>query len=197
MSTVDIIERLKKIKALAEKGTEGEKVSAQKLLETLMSKHGIKDEDLSYTETKGYTFKCVGEMEIRLFGQICAHYEEMEGREIKYLTPLHIRKGHKTSFSRQIKNMYNYKKGDNCYVECTATDFVEIAAMFAIYKQNLEENLKTFYYAFLLKNGLLITKGANTTPSDEEVSRATKALSMASGIDKAHYYKQIGTEQQD
>lgn len=188
-----LIERLRKIKSLADKGVDGESDSAKMLLERLCDEYGISEETLIENPVRMYSLHGDGDTEFRLLHQICVRYGEDNGVSTSCATPLSA-KGKKRILSSLVKSIDGSKKTDNCVVECAAADFVNIAAMFDLYRTALKKDFETFYYAFLLKNDLLSTsKGSDNgkKPTEEEVEMAMKALQMSNSIGRTEYRKQL------
>ena len=52
-----IMEKLRKIKALAENGVGGERIAAQEALDRLLKEHGLTLEDISDEQSRYYEFK--------------------------------------------------------------------------------------------------------------------------------------------
>lgn len=56
MTKQEIIERIKKVKRLAESGVEGEKENAQSMVDELMNQYGITESDLEDEKEEVYTY---------------------------------------------------------------------------------------------------------------------------------------------
>lgn len=64
------VERIKKLKALAERGVGGEKETAEKMLQRLLKKNGISTlEELEEDEVEYFLFSYKGRHEIKLLKQ--------------------------------------------------------------------------------------------------------------------------------
>lgn len=84
----EVLLKVKKIKALAERGIGGEKEAARKLLAALCAKYGISEEEIS--EEKKYTYSFhVRTSVLKLFLQV---YSSMFGGTERYENELHIYK---------------------------------------------------------------------------------------------------------
>lgn len=138
-------EKLKGLKALAERGVAGEKESAQKMLDKLMEKYGITERDICAKEMEIAWFRYHDDLEFRLLNQIiymvfgdCDVYNKLG------------------TSKRKHKVLGTY---------CTAAERLEIELNFEFYKRAMQEELKLFYSAFMYKNGLF--------PSDEKPKAIT------------------------
>lgn len=80
---MDKLELIKKIKALAEQGTGGEKYNAQQKLEELMKKYNISNDDLAVDILKDFNFSVRREIDRKLLNQIlysvCGDVDEKKG----------------------------------------------------------------------------------------------------------------------
>ena len=65
-----LLQKVKKIQALAERGDHGEKESAAALLERLMKQHGIAESELSEDRREMAWFRYKTPLELRLLNQI-------------------------------------------------------------------------------------------------------------------------------
>lgn len=185
----EIIQRIEKVRRLAKEGVDGEKQSAQLLLDSLMKRYGLTEEDFENEEKPTYHYiKLEGAFAIKLFCQICG----LQNREIKVWNT--ESKGIKTMF-RKLAQLDEPTKGKNTMIECTNSEFVEIMAKYEIYQRSLDEHAKAFFYSFLLKNNLLApSDGKNgKEPTEEEVKMVERAIGMAAGVEQVQVYKQIGS----
>lgn len=66
----ELLEKIKKIKALADRGVGGEKMNAQATLERLMQEHGITEADLELEKVETEWFTYHDELERRILGQV-------------------------------------------------------------------------------------------------------------------------------
>lgn len=183
-----IIERLLKIKALSERGKEGERENARKLLNSLMEKYGIKPEDLDSDKQDMYmAFTGNGDFDVDLFIQVAAR--QFRGRNdpgVKNLrkVPKHLIK--------QLSELGYGPANSNVAIECTKADFIEIISTFEIYKEDLRKQAKTFFYAYLDANDLLVpASDEKRQPTEEELERAVSAALMSPGIKKKTIHKLI------
>lgn len=187
MTKQEILDKIKKVKALADRGTEGEKANAEKMLKIMMDKYGIKDEDIVSDKVELYLIDTENQLFIQLLVQIC---NSVAGRDLKVFNLDSSPKKAKVELSKM-----GY--GDataNVAVECTKAQFIEIKMLFDIYKEDLKEQIDTFMYAYFSKNHLLAQpkEGAeNKKATPDELAKAFKAAMMEQGIDRKEVRKMI------
>ena len=66
----ELLKRLERVKALAERGVGGEKENAEALLKRLMEKYGISDEDIEETSTRTYFIRYQTQCERKLLTRL-------------------------------------------------------------------------------------------------------------------------------
>lgn len=171
---MDKLELLQKIKALAEKGSGGEKINAQKMLADLMKKYNIKEEELSDEVLKDFDIRAYNKWEEKLLYQVCySVYGNISDKKMVLF--------------------YTYKKGKFC-VRCTASEFLEIEAKFHFYKNIFKKQQEIFYDAFICANDIyppehLVNRDKHKHKDLTEDDLA--ALKMAATIDKSEFRQQI------
>lgn len=127
-----LLQKVKKIQALAERGDRGEKESAAALLERLMKQHGIAESELSEDRREMAWFRYKTPLELRLLSQII------------YAVTGRVAFGCVGAYTNRPRK----KTG----IECTAAERLEIEYSFEFYKAAFEKELDRFYSAFLNKN---------------------------------------------
>ena len=167
---------LRKIKALADRGEGGERENAAALLEKLMNKYGISEEELNRERVQDYFFPYHQETERRLLIQIVYMVTGEGGFGCV---------GANTGYKRK-------KVG----ATCTAAQKLEIEAYFAFYRAAMEKELEVFYSAFASKNGLyppdsLIKPRDYADLTEEEIEKAARAGMMAAGMERHDFRKQL------
>lgn len=152
-------ELLKKLQELAERGVGGEKEGAQKKLEQLMKKYGIKDADLSEDKEDDYDFKYHNQFERKLLIQI--FYK---------IVP---------DFTSHV---YVYRRGKGSKstycMRCTKAQALQIQIEFEFYSALWEKEAAFFLEAFIQKHRIFGTRkddGRNKT----EMTREEKERMMA------------------
>lgn len=141
-----VIELGKKLLALAERGVDGEKLTAQALLEKYLAKHNITIEDIEGEKVDYWYLIFRGDAQIEManfFKQVCASVVGTE-REKRYLTLKEIRAlGIKNANTCQVIKYY-----------CTPSEKIEILETHAFFKVKYKEDKEIFYSAFIQKNQL-------------------------------------------
>lgn len=186
MNKDKIIDRIMKVKALAERGTDGERAAAEKLLKELMEKYGITDADIDSEKVTYHLLKTGSEqMFIQLFSQI---FHLRFGKHSKFAD---IRKMPKKDKRIMSDAGFGDKDADVAF-ECTYAEFIETKAVFDIYKADFIKQLDVFQYAYFDKNDLLLPyDGEKAKSSKDDVEKAMKAAYMSLGIDKKDVHKMI------
>lgn len=152
-------ELLKKIKALAERGVDGERESAQTLLARLMEQYGISETEIEEERREIAWFPYSQETERRLLNQIIYMVTGAGG------------------FG--CVGEYSGRKRKKMGTECTAAERLEIEANYAFFKEAMKKELEIFYSAFVNKNNLF-------PPADKVKPRSIEELSPE---EKAYYAK--------
>jgi hypothetical protein len=187
MTRQEILDKIMKVKALADQGTEGEKANAEKKLKLLMDKYGIKDEDIASDKVEMYLIDTENNMFIQLLVQIC---NVVAGHDLKVFN---VNESAKKAKQELAKMGYGDATA-NIAIECTKAQFIEIKMMFDIYKDDLKKQIDTFMYAYFSKNRLLAKPkegGEQKEATREELEKAFKAAMMEQGIDKKEFHKMI------
>lgn len=132
-------EKLKKIKALAERGVDGEKKGAMQMYRKLMEKYQIEEAEVLEDYVSVHWFGYKTELEEDLLTQI---FYKVTG-----------------SCSYQIyTGPYKRRKKRGC--ECTELEAVEIKLLFDFYREELKRELEAFMIAFRNGNDLFPDKTA-------------------------------------
>lgn len=169
-------ELLKKIKALADRGVDGERESAQTLLARLMEQYGISETELEEERRETAWFPYSQETERRLLNQIIYMVTGAGG------------------FG--CVGTYSGRKRKKMGTECTAAERLEIEANYAFFRAAMEEELEIFYSAFACKNNLFPSED-KAKPRDieelspEEKDRYMKVGLMAEGMERHTLRKAI------
>lgn len=155
-------ELLKKIKALADRGIDGERESAQTLLARLMEQYGISETELEEERRETAWFPYSQETERRLLNQIIYMVTGAGG------------------FG--CVGTYSGRKRKKMGTECTAAERLEIEANYAFFRAAMEEELEIFYSAFACKNNLFPSEDKAKPRDIEELSPEEKARYMKVGL---------------
>lgn len=122
-----IIDKAKKIQALADGGYMGEAETAKRKLEDYLLKYGLTWEDLSDETARDYDFKVSGEIERTIFNQIIY-----------------------TIFGKETppRGYYQGRKGVK-WITLTPRQFVEVSELFSFHKKNAATEYKKMTDRFL------------------------------------------------
>lgn len=164
-----IAAKLKKIKALAERGVGGEKETAMRMYEDLKARYELEDEEIMLDAVALHWFGYATELEEELLTQI--FYKVTGG------TTYHIYTG-----------KYSRRKKRGC--DCTEIEAAEITLLFNFYKAELKRELEAFMVAFRSGNNLYPDKTArcykeNNGPAPERTDEEKRMLK------KAAWYSQV------
>lgn len=169
------IKLAKKIKALAEKGIDGEKENAQQKLDLLMNKHNISHDDIEGVEILNYFFN-VKKNDFPLWYQLVKRINES------------IR----TYGAFPIKKIKALQLKGNYMISCTPVEYIEIEAKFEFYLKLYTKELDIFTTAFYSANDLLIDNpDAVNNLSEEELKNARRANDMAKNIKKGEFMRRL------
>lgn len=153
-----LLEKMEKLKTLAERGVGGEKENAAALLARFMEKHGITEADLDDLKTQTYWIRYKTDWERRLIFQI---------------TYMHLGSGHAFGCVGTYTGRSRKKVG----VDCTAAQYIEIQADFEFYNAHMADEMDLFYSAFLHKNHLF--RPRNLPPLQKTTTRAWTRISCS------------------
>ena len=173
-----LLEKLGKVKALADRGEGGEKESAERTLAALMKRYGVTEEELEDTRTTIHWIRYKTDWERRLLGQ---------------LAYMHLGTGH--SFG--CVGRYTKRPRKEVGIECTPAQYIEIEADFAFYSEAMKEEMELFYSAFLQKNMLFPPPELAAEPTEaekeewEDMERMWKIHSMMNGMDRHTRHKAL------
>jgi hypothetical protein len=180
-----ILDLLRKLKALADKGEGGEKENAKRMLYAAMEKHGISMEDIDDEHATGKWYKVPTDM-VPLFFQVV--------RTVVRIKTYYSRKNERGKF-RSIE------------IEVTPSQHVEIEAKFHFYaqaykkemerfKKEQKEREKLFFKAFIHRNDIFPEsqpEEETEKPKSNPISPAElkKIIDMMDDMDQHHYLKQL------
>lgn len=169
MNIEAMLEKIKRIKALAEAGTGGEKETAQATLKRLMKKYDISENDILENKAELEWFRYKDRAEHRLLAQI-----------------IYMVTGDKEMWKQTDKRC----KLIGCY--CTKAEQIEIQANFDFYNCAMKKEMKLFFDAFMQKNELFPQNPKYKADSKElDLEWALKMESMMAGMDRHTRLKEI------
>ena len=169
------IELLQKIKALADRGVDGEAKNAENILLDLMEKHGISFDDLDDSKRETVFFPYKHETERRLLHQIIFMVTGAAGTG--------------------CYGYYTNRKRKKLGAKVTHAERLEVELNFDFYNAAMQKELEIFFAAFAHKNNLFpqVSQYENDEPDDKynDPERALKIGAMMEGMDKHHLRKMI------
>lgn len=171
-----ILEKIKRVQALAERGVAGERDSAAATLDRLMKQYGITEDDIVEDRREWAWFRYKTPIERKLILQVI------------YAVTGRIGSG--------CVGKYTGRKRKNVGIECTAAERLEIQFDYDFFRAALEEEMERFYSAFLIKNGIFPRDGkeCEELPPSQEISReeALKLEALMMGMD--HHTRRAALE---
>lgn len=175
-----ILSRLRKLKALAEKGTEGERDSADALLQAIAAEHGIDLDSLADDEAEvDWTLPFKDGWRLDLFTQLAALLR------LDIYGTLDVAK-------IQVWVAKQRRRTVRAYVRCTRAQWLELDVKRSVLEADYKRHLKAFYRAFLVRNDLLMPYNPDgPEPTEEELENARLARTMSFGMERSALRKQI------
>lgn len=186
-----IIERLAKLKTMRDNGESGERANAAVLMDEIMRKHGITEEDLEQDEETIFWLFIPDSLHLRLFVQMITMVKGETTTKLVFFPETkeeevaHLRMNLKVLIPESEKyNTIGYAK---------KSEFAEAMARYNMYKDDFEKNIDRFYYAYLYKNDLFGTaKDDDDDEWDEEkINELRKSIMMARSMDRAKVFRQL------
>ena len=194
MEKQQIIERLKKLKALKDRGEGGEAVNAERMFADLCKKYNISP-DIFDEEDEPSDHAVVGGNKeyIEILCQIVWKRVGREDNRVRVLSQekcKHIKKAE----LKMLEDLYGVK-GWDVLINCTSAEFVQVMFEWEILKSNYDERKKAFMYAFLDRNDLLLEatdeNERQRVGSEEHKKIAMEAVRYSAFMEKANVYKAI------
>lgn len=182
MNRNELLDKIRKLQALAERGIDGERISAEKRLAEIMDKYGITWEEIDNEEKRFIWYSAKGKDWKMLITQLLG------------INKIHFAIIESTNRSKRAKIIrYHYppRREENVLIECTYSKFIELTTAYEIFQRSFDEHYESFVYAFLDKNHLLAEGDADYDPTPEDVKRYERSRMMIRGIEKAEINKQI------
>lgn len=188
MTREEILNRLMKLKALADRGVGGERKNAERLLAEIAAEHGIDLARLDDEELKTFAITLSDKFSRKLLCQLCA----LKRKELE-------RDGALVSNSDDRLTMWStYKKNRYVVKSCTDAEWVEISTKLEILARAFKKQLEEFYSAFLFANRLMVEEDEDDEEAQQkELSLAEKQkirriAQMSMGIEKTNFVPMIG-----
>jgi hypothetical protein len=168
-----IVEKIKKIQALAERGVSGEAKAAKAALEKLLKKYNLTLEDLSRETVKKRCFVAKNDNEKAVL----------------------IMCGFKIVGEERVTKLYSYKgRPNSCYLDLNDYEFIELSQLFDFHKKNINnefEKVRTdFQRGYQYKHKLY---SSSKTANEAKVTKedVMRILRYASEMKDVEFYKAI------
>lgn len=165
-----VIELLKKLKELAERGVDGERETAEVMLKKLMRKHGVTEDDLDSPKLRKRFFYYVQNQQSFLFQVIS------------------------TVLGEQMVQRATRKNGHRWRWMVTDAEYIEIEARWDFFSRLYKQEERIFYKAFIAKHRLY-DKDATPTEWDdltmEQKQEHLRVKLMAEGLQDKSFVKQL------
>ena len=185
MTREEILERLRKMKALANAGVGGERENAEKLLEELAARHGINLDDLEGDEVEKYVVKFSQTWQRDLFNQLMGVMRQEKAERGETLREKELELWKRRFGTKYCMVTENYTYATKC-------DWIELSAKFEVLKADYKRQQKSFYLAFLMANDLLTDPNDDApepTPEQEKAYKAAAFMSMS--IERTSLHPQL------
>ena len=170
-----LLQKLRKLEALATSGIDGEKVKARTLLNQLCQKYGVTLDQLTYEDKTEHVFTCRGKYELTLLTH-CALY---------------------VCRTRQIRNS-KWTEAGHTKVSywVTKSQAIDIRDCFTHFKRVWHQNLDDMISALIIKHNLFsgetdddLSDDDEADQSQEERDRLRRIAAKCLGIDTAHWQR--------
>ena len=169
-----IIDKLKKVKELADRGEDGEALNARQKLHILLNKHGLTISDLENVKISQYKFKysTVAEMEIMI--QCIA--KVTNDPKLTY------------SWYKDKKKEFFVKLAEWQYIESMALiDFHVVQ-----FRKELKAQMKALKSAYCSKHHLFPDKKSDKEGPELNLEEMERLLAVYNSLGSKFYQKQIG-----
>lgn len=174
-----ILDKARKVLALAERGVGGEALAAKAALETLLKKHGLTIDDLRQTRRIERKFAVRGKEERAV---VLHCLLKMFGRE-----------------SSVTKSAGKYKRDPALYVEMSDVEYLDFKPFLAFhlrqYRRERKKLMDTITTAYVNKHHLFADDGpeAPTDISDIDWETLYQAMKLSQTMENVSYHKAIET----
>lgn len=160
-----ILQKIKRVQALAERGVAGERESAAATLDRLMKQYGISEADIAEERREMAWFRFKTPLEEKLLSQVIY---AVTGRS-----------------AYGCVGTYTNRPRKQVGIECTAAERLEIELSFGFFNAAMQEELKRFFRAFVNKNNIFPTedKAEVREAPPLPMKEAMKLVLMMNGMD--------------
>lgn len=171
-----VMERLRKIQALALSGIDGEKAAAKEMLDKMCKKYGVSPEELVTNEKKFYAFSYRNKVERQLLIQVIAYIVRLD----------------------QVTCM-QYKHQKKVEVECTHAQYLDIEDCYRFYRKEYKIawklHTKGFLSAFIGRHNIYPPdNGERKERTEAEQEEIMRIIKMMQTIKPAAWERRIRIE---
>ena len=172
-----IIDRLKKLLALAERGEQGEADNARRMLEAELRRHGLTLDDIRSERKSTRVLKYCSNEELQLIIQIILNYSGSTSETFK-------------------EARYNARKRE-IYIELSDMEYVDISNMCDFFKAQYRKERKRLLHdmimAFVQKHSLYDSTPQERPDNDREFDwdKLMRILAISSTMEDVTFRKQI------
>lgn len=186
MTKEDIINKINKIRALAEHGEGGEKISAESLLNLLMQKYGITEEDLYDEKEQVYFLKVSGYKCRDLFQQVAIIYCNVDRMT-------YFGKDAQDKYAKKIRNITDHSRprGSNMAILCTPSKYIELKYAYEMFQKSFDRHVEGLFYGFLATNNLLAPYNPDNPKSDMDDETIDIASRMGLAVKRTEINKAL------
>lgn len=164
----DILSKLQKLRALAERGIGGEKANASRMLEKLLAESGFTEADLDQDSVEWHPFRIrAGKLQRKLFVQVVCQVTDKEEAVIP-------------TIERKL------------WVKCTKSQAIEIRLRYSVFGPCLDADLYRMFRAFVQKNKIFAPSGESVEDTRPAAERQMDAF-LQFGASVAQVRKQLET----
>ncbi len=161
--------RLKKLLALAERGIDGEKETAQRMLDNLLQKHNLSYSDLTVEHIDTHWFK---------------HHKGVVYKKLMFQV-MYAVCGKRDKWKTKHKR---YHVG----VDCTEFERMQIEVKYSIYQKELKKELELSYDAFIQVNNVFPGDSEDTSEdSPLDLDYLSKLASRAGSMEATSVYEAL------
>lgn len=177
MAPESIIDKARKILALAEGGQDGEVIAAKDALENLLKKYGLTIEDIRHTKRTQRKFKICNSAEKSIFVHCLL---KMFGRDDDVL-----------------KSACSYKRDPALYADMSDVEFIEFTPFFEFHVRGFRKErsklLKNIASAYVNKHDLFDAKddGVESDSDNIDWEEVYQVMKLSDTMESAFYFKEI------
>lgn len=185
-----IIDRLKKLGKMRDGGEAGERVNAAALMEEIMRRHGIREEDLEEEENEFFWLQVPDKMHFKLFSQMIGLIDDDANVKLRFMPD--IPEKLEMEFRGKMKGIIPDGEEYNVAGFAKRSTFAEAMARYKMYDKDFQKNMDMFFYAYLFRNDLLVErKGDETEANEKEMEDIMASIRMSQNIRRAEVLRQL------